>query len=64
MTTKRKTLASKGAAKKLKLRRETLKNLDVTKKTGAVKGGQQQEPWGTISAKCTRDIFCPSRACP
>jgi len=62
MTARRNTSAGKGACKKLKLGKETLKDLDAKKKTGAIKGGQRREPWGTETNKCTHDLWCPTIA--
>ena len=39
MTKKRDTTAGKGGVKKLKLKKETLKDLDPKRKAGKVKGG-------------------------
>lgn len=39
MTTRKKTTTGKTAVKKLKLKRETIKDLDVEGKGSAVKGG-------------------------
>jgi hypothetical protein len=55
MTTGRKTKSSKGAPKKLKLKKETIKNLNVRPEAGDVKGGMPAEP--------TRAFACTANTC-
>jgi hypothetical protein len=40
MTARKKTTTGKGPARKLKLKKETIKDLGVNKRSGAVKGGR------------------------
>jgi hypothetical protein len=59
MTSKR-TTATKAGPKKLKLKKEVIKDLDGKGKSKEVKGGQRP-PWGGTE-RCTADLFCPTRA--
>jgi len=59
--TAKKTTSSKAGAKKLQVRKETIKDLDGKGKAKDVKGGQRPN-WTGTTAACTNDIFCPSRA--
>jgi hypothetical protein len=57
MTTGKKT--APGPAKKLKLKKETLSDLDVSKKSGQVKGGAR-DPKPQVSQRigCTGSRYC------
>ena len=53
MTTRKKRTSSKGGAKKLKLKRETIRDLDVKQVSRGVKGG-----WGVPTIGC-KTADCP-----
>jgi hypothetical protein len=53
MVTKRKTATSKGRSRKLKVRKETIKDLDARQSGKNVKG-----EWGRIT------VGCPTADCP
>jgi hypothetical protein len=59
--TARKTTSSKAGAKKLQVRKETIKDLDGKGRGKDVKGGQRGPNWTTTTDRCTNDIFCPTR---
>jgi hypothetical protein len=57
--TSKKTTARAGS-KKLKLKKEVIKDLDGKGKGKDVKGGQRPQGWTDGTARCTHDLFCPS----
>lgn len=54
----RKTTAGKKGTSKLKLKKETIKDLDVNGKAGNVKGGHNP------TVTCARTCACPTGKCP
>lgn len=62
MTTKKKTTTGKGSAKKLKLHKETLKDLSVRSK--AVKGGRPNSATNSACMiSCAQECCGMSRSC-
>jgi hypothetical protein len=62
MTTKRSTSRTKRTQKKLKLRKETLRDLDTKRKGKAIKGGRAAVS-RTCGDLCTITCFCPTPGC-
>jgi len=63
MTTKKK-IAAPARGKQLKLKKETLKDLDAKGKAGKVKGGGLVELPNTIRCTIACTIGCPTYLCP
>ena len=56
MTTKKKTATGKGEVKKLKLKKDTIKDLDVKSRANEVKGGRR--PVTKTCAGCATGDTC------